>query len=162
MVLREWRSEGQHDFTDAIYGEDGDEDEVLFSIRLYHYGTFSNKFGSVTFDEGVYAYVDFMNINTFCMDELHQLVNELGYDEKTPKFFYLQKPNTSLDDGLLPLVTDTDIRCDMFPCLTLEEKLINIYVTRFEFIPTKIKTKRKPNKRVKFANENQGSCSSNM
>ena len=96
------------------------------------------------------------------MDELHQLVNELGYDEKTPKFFYLQKPNTSLDDGLLTLVTDTDIRCDMFPCITLEEKLINIYVTRFEFIPTEIKTKRKPNKRVKFANENQGSCSSNM
>ena len=41
MVLREWRSEGQHDFTDAIYGEDGDEDEVLFSIRLYHYGTWN-------------------------------------------------------------------------------------------------------------------------
>ena len=156
MVVREWRSEGQYNFTEAIYGEDGDEDELLFSIRLYHYNTFSTKFGCITFDEGVYAYVDFLNMNKFCIDEFHQLVRELCYDEKTPGYFFFQKPNNSLDDGLLPLVTDTDIRCDMFPCITLEEKLINVYVTRYEFTPREIKPKKR---KVKVHKENHGSCS---
>ncbi|GJR52413.1 hypothetical protein Tco_1300200 [Tanacetum coccineum] len=138
MVNREWRSPGQHDFTDAIYGESDDEDELLFSIRLHHYGTFSRKFGCTTFDEGVFCYVDFLSMATFCMAEMHQLVKELGYDEATPRFFYFQKPNHTLDEGVLPLLTDTDVRCEMFPCITLDAKVIDVFVTRFQFSPNQV------------------------
>nr|GEV38685.1 phospholipase-like protein [Tanacetum cinerariifolium] len=68
---------------------------------------YENTFNSPprrSFVGGMVATVDPVELERFSTNQVKRILSySLGYDENSPTFFYLRKPNCSLDSGLVPL-----------------------------------------------------------
>ncbi|GKB45384.1 hypothetical protein Tco_0896137 [Tanacetum coccineum] len=76
---------------------------MTFKVLLHHYGRFTCPPGREFVGEMV-ATVDPVELDTFSTDQVKLiLTNNLGYDQNSPTFLYIKKPNCSFDSGLVPL-----------------------------------------------------------
>ena len=107
---------------------------MTFKVLLHHYGRFTSPPGR-KFEGGLIACVDPVEFETFSADQLKQiLTNCLGYDENSPTFFYIQKPNCSLDSGLVPLAAAIEDRESLLAYIELQQNKMHVYVSRVELL----------------------------
>ncbi|GJW26094.1 reverse transcriptase domain-containing protein [Tanacetum coccineum] len=83
---------------------------MTMKVLLHHYGRFISPPEREFVGEMV-ATIDPVELDTFSTDQVKLiLTNCLGYDENSPKFLYIKKPNCSFDSGLVPLADATKER----------------------------------------------------
>ncbi|GJS63870.1 transposase, MuDR, MULE transposase domain protein [Tanacetum coccineum] len=79
---------------------------------------------------------DPVELERFSTNQVKRILNySLGYDENSPTFLYLRKPNCSLDSGLVPLA---DALQDLNMLLTYaqsHQNRLHVYVSRVEISP---------------------------
>ena len=117
-----------------------------FTVLLHHYGRFTSPPGR-KFEGGLTACVNPVDFETFSVDQLKLiLTNCLGYDEKSPTFFYIKKPNCSLDSGLVPLTDAIEDRESLLTYTRLQQNKLHVYVSRVAlaelFVPNECTIKR--------------------
>nr|GEZ45888.1 transposase, MuDR [Tanacetum cinerariifolium] len=104
-------------------------------VLLHHYGRFSSP-PRRSFVGGLIATVDPVELERFSTNQVKSILNySLGYDENSPTFLYLRKPNYSLDFGLVPLA---DALQDLNMLLTYaqsQENRLHVYVSWVEMSP---------------------------
>ncbi|GJS09000.1 hypothetical protein Tco_0365796 [Tanacetum coccineum] len=72
-------------------------------VLLHHYERFTSP-PRRSFVGGLVATVDPVELERFSTNQVKRILTySLGYDENSPTFLYLRKPNCSLDSGLVPL-----------------------------------------------------------
>ncbi|PWA82807.1 hypothetical protein CTI12_AA175090 [Artemisia annua] len=83
--------------------------ETIFTFQIHHNGEFTSTpgrrylFGDTDWFDGVHC-------DIFSMDLLGEMLEDLGYTDRTLLFTHFRIPDESLDDGLLPLKSDEDVR----------------------------------------------------
>ncbi|GJV67772.1 hypothetical protein Tco_1483281 [Tanacetum coccineum] len=104
-------------------------------VLLHHYGRFTSP-PRRRFVGGLVATVDPVELEGFSTNQVKRILNySLGYDENSPTFLYLRKPNCSLDSGLVPLA---DALQDLNMLLTYaqsHQNRLHVYVSRVEISP---------------------------
>ena len=82
----------------------------LFSIQIHHIGEFSNppdrvyKFGNID-------HVDLIDCDNFTMRVMVKILAELSLgNNKQLLFTHFRVPGLNLDDGLVPLMSDQDVK----------------------------------------------------
>ncbi|PWA52915.1 transposase, MuDR [Artemisia annua] len=81
----------------------------MFTLQIHHYGEFTSTprrrylFGDTNWFDGVHC-------DVFSMDLLGEMLEDLGYTDRTLVFTHFRIPDESLDDGLLPLKSEEDVR----------------------------------------------------
>ncbi|PWA36674.1 hypothetical protein CTI12_AA597560 [Artemisia annua] len=81
----------------------------MFTLQIHHNGEFTSPpgrrylFGDIDWFDRVYY-------DIFSMDLLGEMLEDLGYTDRTLVFTHFRIPGESLDDGLLPLMSDKDAR----------------------------------------------------
>ncbi|GJU49350.1 hypothetical protein Tco_1218905 [Tanacetum coccineum] len=112
---------------------------MTFKVLLHHYGTFTTPPGR-KFVGGIVATVDPVELDSFSIDQMKPiLTNCLGYDENSPMFLYMKKPNCSFDSGLVPLadaIQDSEmilIEFKLDPLTYQDDSVLNINVPALDF-----------------------------
>jgi hypothetical protein len=86
-----------------------DLNEKVFSLQIHHNGEFTSKpgrrylFGDKYWFDGIHS-------DVFSMELLGEMLEDLGYSDSTLMFTHFRIPGESLDDGLLPLKSDEDVK----------------------------------------------------
>lgn len=107
---------------------------MTFKVLLHHYGRFTSPPGR-KFEGGLIACVDPVEFKTFSAEQLiKNLTNCLGYDENSPTFFYIQKPSSHLDSGLVPLADAIEDRESLLAYIELQQNKMHVYVSRVELL----------------------------
>ncbi|PWA70834.1 hypothetical protein CTI12_AA285380 [Artemisia annua] len=81
----------------------------MFTLQIHHNGEFTSTpgrrylFGDTDWFDGVHY-------DVFSMDLLGEMLENLGYTDRTLLFTHFRIPDESLDDGLLPLKSEEDVR----------------------------------------------------
>ncbi|PWA97306.1 hypothetical protein CTI12_AA030120 [Artemisia annua] len=81
----------------------------MFTLQIHHNGEFTSTpgrrylFGDTDWFDGVHC-------DVFSMDLLGEMLEDLGYTDRTLVFTHFRIPDESLDDGLLPLKSEEDVR----------------------------------------------------
>nr|GEV22109.1 hypothetical protein [Tanacetum cinerariifolium] len=76
---------------------------MILKVLLHHYGRFTSLSGR-EFIGGMVSTIDPVELDTSSTDQVKLiLTNCLGYDENSPTFLYIKKPNCSFKSGLIPL-----------------------------------------------------------
>ncbi|GJY70954.1 oligopeptide transporter [Tanacetum coccineum] len=107
---------------------------------------------------GMVATVDPVKLDSFSTNQVKLiLTNSLGYDEKSPTFLYLMKPNCSLDSGLVPLADAIQDRDMLLTYTQTHQNRLHVYVSRVEISPLVVADQRK-DERNKKENQGKPSC----
>ncbi|PWA66303.1 hypothetical protein CTI12_AA328520 [Artemisia annua] len=86
-----------------------DLNETIFTLQIHHNGEFTSPpgrrylFGDTDWFDGVYC-------DVFSMKLLGEMLEDLGYMDRTLVFTHFRILGESLDDGLLPLMSDKYVR----------------------------------------------------
>ncbi|PWA44666.1 hypothetical protein CTI12_AA524670 [Artemisia annua] len=81
----------------------------MFTLQIHHNGEFTSTpgrrylFGDTDWFDGVHC-------DIFSMGLLGEMLEDLGYTDRTLVFTHFKIPDESLDDGLLPLKSEEDVR----------------------------------------------------
>ncbi|GJZ93456.1 hypothetical protein Tco_0665521 [Tanacetum coccineum] len=108
---------------------------MTFKVLLHHYGRFTTLPGRRFVGE-IVATVDLVELDSFSTNQMKLiLTNCLGYDENSPTFLYMKKPNCSLDSGLVPLadaIQDSEL---ILTYTQTHQNQLHVYVSRVELSP---------------------------
>ncbi|CAI9289416.1 unnamed protein product [Lactuca saligna] len=65
---------------------------TIFSIRLYHGGEFT-KFPGRNYIKGKQTYIDLLDMDTFSVHDIDEMMEQLGYvDEGIPLYYHFKRP----------------------------------------------------------------------
>ncbi|GJT54074.1 hypothetical protein Tco_0989128 [Tanacetum coccineum] len=122
-------------------------------VLLHHYGRFTSP-PRRRFVGGLVATVDPVELERFSTNQVKIILKySLGYDENSPTFLYLRKPNCSLDSGLVPLADALQDR-NMLPTYAQsQQNRLHVYVSRVEISPLVVADQHKDEENKK---EKQG------
>ncbi|GJT46051.1 hypothetical protein Tco_0954766 [Tanacetum coccineum] len=121
-------------------------------VLLHHYGRFTSPPGR-KFVGKMVATVDPVELDSFSTNQVKLiLANSLGYDENSPTFFYLVKPNCSLDSGLVPLADAIQDHDMLLTYTQTHHNRLHVYASRVEISPLVVADQRKDERNKK---ENQ-------
>ncbi|CAI9281188.1 unnamed protein product [Lactuca saligna] len=83
---------------------------TIFSVRLHHGGQFT-KFPGRKYIKGKQNYVDLLDIDTFSIHDIDEMMEELGHidSDKTLLYYHFLRPFGDLDFGLFALGSDQDV-----------------------------------------------------
>ncbi|CAI9278750.1 unnamed protein product [Lactuca saligna] len=82
---------------------------TIFSTRLFYGGEF-RKFPGQSYIKGKERYVDLLDIDEFCVHDIDEMMETLGYVEEGKLLYYhFKRPFSDLDFGLFVLASDSDI-----------------------------------------------------
>ncbi|CAI9292371.1 unnamed protein product [Lactuca saligna] len=99
---------------------------TIFSIRLYHGGEFT-KFPGRKYIKGKQTYIDLLDMDTFSVHDIDEMMEQLGYvDEGIPLYYHFKRPFSDLDFGLFALGSDQDVR--HLGTFISKHKLIEVYI----------------------------------
>ncbi|GJS76526.1 hypothetical protein Tco_0726407 [Tanacetum coccineum] len=134
---------------------------MTLKVLLHHYGRFTSPPGREFVSEMV-ATVDPVELDTFSTDQVKLiLTNYLGYDENSPTFLYIKKPNCSFDSGLVPLA-DAIQEHDMILTYTqTHQNRLHLYVSRVELSPLVVTEQHKDDTK-KTENQGKPSCAKKL
>ncbi|GJY87619.1 hypothetical protein Tco_0502247 [Tanacetum coccineum] len=108
------------------------------------------------------ATVDPVELDTFSTDQVKLiLTNYLGYDENSPTFLYIKKPNCSFDSGLVPLADAIQERDMILTYTQTHQNRLHVYVSRVELSPLVVADKHKDDTK-KMENQGKPSCSKKL
>ncbi|GKA19868.1 transposase, MuDR, MULE transposase domain protein [Tanacetum coccineum] len=89
-----------------------------------------------SFVGGLVATVDPVELERFSTNQVKRILTySLGYDENSPTFLYLRKPNCSLDSGLVPLADALQDRNMLLTYAQSHQNRLHVYVSRVEISP---------------------------
>lgn len=99
---------------------------TIFSVKLHHGGEFTN-FPGRKYVRGKVNYVDLVDMDTFSVHDIDDLMEELGYcEEGNLLFYHFLRPTADLDFGLFALACDQDVL--YLGQFVANHKLIDIYI----------------------------------
>ncbi|PWA82861.1 hypothetical protein CTI12_AA172120 [Artemisia annua] len=81
----------------------------MFTLEIHHNGQFTSipgrsyLFGDTDWFDGVHC-------DVFSMVLLGEMLEDFGYTDRTLVYTHFRLPGESLDDGLLPLKSDEDVK----------------------------------------------------
>ncbi|GJW98646.1 hypothetical protein Tco_0180454 [Tanacetum coccineum] len=134
---------------------------MTFKVLLHHYGRFTTSPGR-KFVGGIVDTVDLVELDNFSTDQMKLiLTNGLGYDENSPTFLYMKKPNYSLDSGLVPLADAIQDNKMIFTYTQSHQNRLHVYVSRVELSPLVVGDQRKDEGNQK-ENQDKPSCSKTL
>ncbi|GKB10449.1 hypothetical protein Tco_0844372 [Tanacetum coccineum] len=116
---------------------------MTFKVLLHHYGRFTTPPGR-KFVSGMVATIDPVELDNFSTPQLKLiLTNCLCYDENSPTFLYMKKPNYSFDSGLV-LLADAIRDSEMIITYTQsDQNRLHVYVSRVELSPLVVANQQK-------------------
>ncbi|GKB44509.1 hypothetical protein Tco_0889451 [Tanacetum coccineum] len=131
---------------------------MKFKVLLHHYGRFTSPPGRKFVSEMV-ATVDPVELDSFSTDQVKLiLTNCLGYDENSPTFLYIKKPNCSFDSGLVPLADALQDRDMLLTYTQTHQNRLHVYIYWVEISPL-FMTEQRKDERNKTENQEKPSCS---
>ncbi|CAI9289963.1 unnamed protein product [Lactuca saligna] len=96
------------------------------SLLLYHGGEFT-KFPGRKYIKGKQTYIDLLDMDTFSVHDIDEMMEQLGYvDEGIPLYYHFKRPFSDLDFGLFALGSDQDVR--HLGTFISKHKLIEVYI----------------------------------
>nr|KAJ0192484.1 hypothetical protein LSAT_V11C800393390 [Lactuca sativa] len=99
---------------------------TMFSIRMHHGGEFTS-FPGRKYIRGKQTFVDLLDIDTFSVHDIDEMMEDLGYASiGKPLYYYFQRPLGDLDFGLFALASDEDVR--YLGSFVAKHKLIEVYI----------------------------------
>nr|KAJ0216526.1 hypothetical protein LSAT_V11C300153300 [Lactuca sativa] len=83
---------------------------TIFSVRLHHGGQFT-KFPGRKYIKGKQNYVDLLDIDTFSIHDIDEMMEELGHidSDQTLLYYHFMRPFGDLDFGLFAFRSDQDV-----------------------------------------------------
>ena len=131
---------------------------MTFKVLLHHYERFTTPPGRRFVGE-IVATVDPVELDSFSTDQMKLiLTNCLGYDENSPTFLYMKKPNSSLDSGLVSLTDAIQDRELILTYTQTHQNRLHVYVSRVELFPLVVADQGKDEGNQK-KNQERPSCS---
>ncbi|CAI9286008.1 unnamed protein product [Lactuca saligna] len=99
---------------------------TMFSIRMHHGGEFTS-FPGRKYIRGKQTFVDLLDIDTFSVHDIDEMMEDLGYASiGKPLYYHFQRPLGDLDFGLFALASDEDVR--YLGSFVAKHKLIEVYI----------------------------------
>ncbi|CAI9278149.1 unnamed protein product [Lactuca saligna] len=99
---------------------------TIFSIKLFYGGEFT-KFHGRRYVKGKERYIDILDIDEFCVQDIDEMMETLSYVEEGKLLYYhFKRPFSNLDFGLFALASDSDI--NRLGSYVGKHKLIEVYV----------------------------------
>ncbi|CAI9266386.1 unnamed protein product [Lactuca saligna] len=99
---------------------------TMFSIRMHHGGEFTS-FPGRKYIRGKQTFVDLLDIDTFSVNDIDEMMEDLGYASiGKPLYYHFQRPLGDLDFGLFALASDEDVR--YLGSFVAKHKLIEVYI----------------------------------
>nr|KAJ0203893.1 hypothetical protein LSAT_V11C500293290 [Lactuca sativa] len=100
---------------------------TIFSVRLHHGGQFT-KFPGRKYIKGKQNYVDLLDIDTFSIHDIDEIMEELGHidSDETLLYYHFLRPFGDLDFGLFALGSDQDVH--HLGTYVANHKLIDVYI----------------------------------
>nr|KAJ0188756.1 hypothetical protein LSAT_V11C900480270 [Lactuca sativa] len=100
---------------------------TIFSVRLHHGGQFT-KFSGRKYIKGKQNYVDLLDIDTFSIHDIDEMMEELGHidSDQTLLYYHFLRPFGDLDFGLFALGSDQDVH--HLGMYVANHKLIDVYI----------------------------------
>ncbi|CAI9275866.1 unnamed protein product [Lactuca saligna] len=96
------------------------------SLLLYHGGEFT-KFPGRKYIKGKQTYIDLLDMDTFSVHDIDEMMEQLGYvDEGIPLYYHFKQPFSDLDFELFALGSDHDVR--HLGTFISKHKLIEVYI----------------------------------
>ncbi|GJZ36922.1 hypothetical protein Tco_0583113 [Tanacetum coccineum] len=112
-------------------------------VLLHHYGRFTSP-PRRSFVGGLVATVDPVELERFSTNQVKRILTySLGYDENSPTFLYLRKPNCSFDSGLVKLADALQDRNMLLTYAQSHQNRLHIYVSRVEISPLVVANQHK-------------------
>ncbi|PWA65324.1 hypothetical protein CTI12_AA325110 [Artemisia annua] len=81
----------------------------MFTLEIHHNGQFTSTPGRI-YLFGDTDWFDGVHCDVFSMGLLGEMLEDLGYTDRTLVYTHFRLPGESLDDGLLPLKSDEDVK----------------------------------------------------
>ncbi|PWA65083.1 hypothetical protein CTI12_AA258010 [Artemisia annua] len=81
----------------------------MFTLEIHHNGQFTSTPGRI-YLFGDTDWFDGIHCDVFSMGLLGEMLEDLGYTDRTLVYTHFRLPGESLDDGLLPLKSDEDVK----------------------------------------------------
>ena len=98
----------------------------MFSIRMHHGGEFTS-FPGRKYIRGKQTFVDLLDIDTFSVHDIDEMMEDLGYASVgKPLYYHFQRSFGNLDFGLFALASDEDVR--YLGSFMAKNKLIEVYI----------------------------------
>ncbi|CAI9279938.1 unnamed protein product [Lactuca saligna] len=117
-----WHIRGEMDEIDV----DQTGHPTMFSIRMHHGGEFTS-FPGRKYIRGKKTFVDLLDIDTFSVHDIDEMMEDLGYASiGKPLYYHFQRPLGDLDFGLFALASDEDVR--YLGSFVAKHKLIEVYI----------------------------------
>ncbi|PWA86677.1 hypothetical protein CTI12_AA130470 [Artemisia annua] len=117
----------------------------MFTLEIHHNGQFTSTPGRI-YLFGDTDWFDGIHCDIFSMGLLGEMLEDLGYTDRTLVYTHFRLPRESLDDGLLPLKSDEDVKTlvEYVPFFTQLELYIETGVSIVECeMMDRMMTKRK-------------------
>ncbi|CAI9301559.1 unnamed protein product [Lactuca saligna] len=120
-----WRIRATMDEIDVAHRYVGHP--MIFSVRLHHGGQFT-KFPGRKYIKGKQNYVDLLDIDTFAIHDIDEMMEELGHidSDETLLYYHFLRPFGNLDFGLFALGSDQDVH--HLGTFVANHKLIDVYI----------------------------------
>ncbi|PWA80291.1 PDDEXK-like protein [Artemisia annua] len=83
--------------------------EKMFTLEIHHNGQFTSTPGRI-YLFGDIDWFDGIHCDVFSLGLLGEMLEDLGYTDRTLVYTHFRLPGESLDDGLLPLKSDEDVK----------------------------------------------------
>ncbi|PWA76603.1 hypothetical protein CTI12_AA234720 [Artemisia annua] len=100
----------------------------MFTLEIHHNGQFTSTPGRI-YLFGDTDWFDGIHCDVFSTGLLGEMLEDLGYTDRTLVYTHLRLPGESLDDGLLPLKSDEDVKTlvEYVPFLTgvVKEEIVD-------------------------------------
>ena len=109
--------------------------DTFFWIRFEYGGTFTEP-PHRRYEHGKVAYFDYVDTDVFSLHDLDDMFIELGYQKENTMCFMYCMPDHSLDNGLMHLGSDGDVR--KFVSFIPTHRQLNVYVS--DLMPLKVIT----------------------
>ncbi|GJX08384.1 hypothetical protein Tco_0196316 [Tanacetum coccineum] len=108
---------------------------MTFKVLLHHYGRFTSP-PARKFVGRIVDIVDPVELDSFSTDQMKLILsNCLGYDENSPTFLYMKKPNCSLDSSLIPLTDSIQNNKSLLMYTQTQQNQQHVYISRVELSP---------------------------
>nr|GFA60056.1 hypothetical protein [Tanacetum cinerariifolium] len=89
-----------------------------------------------SFVGGLVATIDPVELERFSKNKVKRILTySLGYDESSPTFLYLRKPNCSLDSGHVPLADALEDHNMLLMHAQSHENKLHVFISRVEILP---------------------------
>nr|KAJ0186169.1 hypothetical protein LSAT_V11C900500450 [Lactuca sativa] len=100
---------------------------MIFSVQLHHGGQFT-KFPGRKYIKGKQNYVDLLDIDTFSIHDIDEMMEELGHidSDQTLLYYHFLRPFGDLDFGLFALGSYQDVH--HLGMYVANHKLIDVYI----------------------------------